>query len=272
MILGVFIMNYVDVKSIGIYNSQISFPDTIISKKREVINFELELPIATGGISFANQQNHKIKENLIILAKPGQVRYTKFPYKCYYIHFSINDEYFSKCFMNYPTYIELSEAKKYQIIFDKICKLYISCDKTDILILNSLILELLYMLLKNIKNDHASVTQIAKSKIASEALAYIDKNISSDLCLKNVASYVHLSPNYFHNVFKHSIGKNFQEYIEEKRLENSIYLLQSTNKTLTEIAYDCGFSSQSYFSYVFKKKMGTTPREYVQKLNNLYEI
>lgn len=46
----------------------------------------------------------------------------------------------------------------------------------------------------------------------------------------------------------------------------------TTDMTLTEIAYNCGFSSQSYFSFVFKRKMGKTPREYIKDINNNYEM
>jgi len=46
----------------------------------------------------------------------------------------------------------------------------------------------------------------------------------------------------------------------------------TTDHTLTEIAFDCGFSSQSYFSYVFKRRIGKTPREYIQEINSRYAI
>ena len=57
-----------------------------------------------------------------------------------------------------------------------------------------------------------------------------------------------------------------REFVEEQRIQKSMHLLVSTDLTLSEIAYECGFSSQAYFSYVFKQKMTLTPREYASKV------
>ena len=47
--------------------------------------------------------------------------------------------------------------------------------------------------------------------------------------------------------------------------------MMSTGMTLTQIAYECGFSSQAYFSYAFKRKMKSPPREYVNSILKKYE-
>lgn len=46
----------------------------------------------------------------------------------------------------------------------------------------------------------------------------------------------------------------------------------TTDHSVTEVALACGFSSQSYFSCVFKRRMGKTPRDYVREINSKYEI
>ena len=63
-----------------------------------------------------------------------------------------------------------------------------------------------------------------------------------------------------------------RSYIEQQRIKKAIDLLLTTDYALTRIAYECGFSSQSYFSYAFKRKMGKTPRQYVQDIYSKYEI
>ena len=67
----------------GIYNSRKVGPDTKVSKKRKTSMFEIELPVESGGISHINGESRHITTDLLVCAKPGQIRYTKFPYQCY---------------------------------------------------------------------------------------------------------------------------------------------------------------------------------------------
>ncbi|MBO5253398.1 MAG: helix-turn-helix transcriptional regulator [Clostridia bacterium] len=67
-------------------------------------------------------------------------------------------------------------------------------------------------------------------------------------------------------------GKTLRDYIEEQRIKQAIDLLLTTNDSLTQIAFQCGFSSQSYFSYVFKRRMGKTPQQYAKEVHCRYEI
>ena len=60
------------------------------------------------------------------------------------------------------------------------------------------------------------------------------------------------------------------EYVEEQRIKKAANMLITTDYTLAEIAYECGFSSQSYFSYAFKRKMNKTPREYAKEVFERY--
>ena len=64
---------------------------------------------------------------------------------------------------------------------------------------------------------------------------------------------------------------DLHEYVEEQRIKKAIDLMLSTNMTLTQIAYECGFSSQSYFSYAFKHAKGMSPRTYAKKLIGKYD-
>lgn len=104
-----------------------------------------------------------------------------------------------------------------------------------------------------------------------ESISYIQANLSGALNLDTLAERFNFSKIYFHKLFKASTGKNLREYIEEQRIKKATELLTSSDKTLTEIAYECGFSSQSYFSYAFKRKTKLTPREYAKMIHSKYE-
>ena len=104
------------------------------------------------------------------------------------------------------------------------------------------------------------------SRIIERTMEYIDANLSADLSLQTISDTFNFSPIYFHKLFKSSTGKTLHDYIAERRIEKAIDLMLSTKMTLTQIAYECGFSSQSHFGYVFKKKMGVSPRAYTKSL------
>lgn len=91
-----------------------------------------------------------------------------------------------------------------------------------------------------------------------------DYNLSLDmLAEKFCISSAHLG-----RLFKKQVGKSVADYINEVRLENAKYLLESTNMPINEIVQHTGFSSSNYFYIYFKKTHGVTPSEYRQKLNS----
>ena len=95
--------------------------------------------------------------------------------------------------------------------------------------------------------------------------------MTEDLTLETLSAKFNLCPTHYHNIFKYNTGVTLREYVENQRIKKATNLLISTNLSLAQIAYECGFSSQSYFSFVFKRKFNTTPRKYAEKINILYE-
>ena len=100
--------------------------------------------------------------------------------------------------------------------------------------------------------------------LIKKAISYISKNFSGNLTLEEVADQVHLNPAYFSSIFKQSTGSSFKEYLNMVRIEESKRLLANTDYTIIDIAIASGFEDQSYFSRVFKKYTGLTPRQYRQ--------
>ena len=101
-------------------------------------------------------------------------------------------------------------------------------------------------------------------ELIKKAILYISANFSSNLTLESVAAHVHLNPDYFSSVFKQSTGSSFKEYLNMVRIEESKRLLGNTDYSIVDIAIAVGFEDQSYFSRVFKKYTGLTPRQYRQ--------
>ena len=63
-------------------------------------------------------------------------------------------------------------------------------------------------------------------------------------------------------LFKKFTNFTPMEYLTNYRVERACELLKPTDKTVAEIAFDCGFSGNSYFGEIFKRSMGITPKEY----------
>jgi len=99
-----------------------------------------------------------------------------------------------------------------------------------------------------------------------KAREYIDSNFNSaKISLYSTAAYVGISPNHLSTVFTQETGENFIEYLTKVRIERAKLLLKTTAMRSIDIAAETGFSDPHYFSYIFKKNTGISPREYRNK-------
>ena len=99
-----------------------------------------------------------------------------------------------------------------------------------------------------------------------KAKEYIQENYASqDTSLRSVAEAVHLSPNHFSTIFSQECGTTFIEYLTNVRIEAAKKMLKETDMKGSDIAYECGFGDPHYFSFIFKKNTGMSPREYKGK-------
>lgn len=259
--------------AVGVFNSRSLKSSIVTSKNRTVSMFEIELPVEDGGITYIESSSAPIRTNMIICAKPGQIRHTRFPFKCYYVHIIVPEGILYDILVKAPSIFETSKREIYEKIFLSMINYYNSFSEKEDIILYSKLLELIYL----ISGDANKLLKKAGSKnnnflIIEKTLAHIENNLQEELSLSSIAELNYLSPVHFHNIFKAATGRTLREYVEEQRIKKAISLLLSTNLTLTKIAYECGFSSQSYFSYAFKRKMDCTPKEYVKNINKKYEI
>lgn len=101
------------------------------------------------------------------------------------------------------------------------------------------------------------------SNIIRRAKEYIEENYSCpDISLHSVAAHVNISPSHFSTIFSQYTGETFIEYLTKTRIKIAMELLKTTQKRSSEIAYEVGYNDPHYFSYIFKKTAGCTPRDY----------
>lgn len=107
------------------------------------------------------------------------------------------------------------------------------------------------------------VSDRQSKKILKRALEYIEENYTQEtLSLNTVAGEVNVSANYFSAIFSQAMEITFIEYVTQKRMDKAKKLLHQTDKQSGDIALEVGYKDPHYFSFVFKKTQGCTPREY----------
>ncbi len=106
------------------------------------------------------------------------------------------------------------------------------------------------------RKEHQSESVVSKAK------AYMQENFGRDISLDDVSREMNVSPYYFSKLFKDESGKNFIEYLTELRMDRARELLRDENRSVKEISLTVGYTDPNYFSRIFKKQTGMTPREF----------
>lgn len=104
------------------------------------------------------------------------------------------------------------------------------------------------------------------SPIIQKVLTHITSNLSGDLTLNAQADMLNINPSYLSALFKKETGTTLTEYVKQKRINHAVFLLTTTNLQIQVIAETCGISDVNYFTKIFKKIIGQTPKEYRDKL------
>ena len=108
--------------------------------------------------------------------------------------------------------------------------------------------------------DAASLPLSNNYRLIEDAVSYIGQNYASDLSLSSVASEFGVSPAHFSRLFKSVVGIGFNEYLTDLRISHAEKLLLD-KMSVSQTAFMCGFNDSNYFSAVFKKHKGITPKK-----------
>ena len=111
-----------------------------------------------------------------------------------------------------------------------------------------------------IRNPNQKRTEFVKNAYIEQAVDFIQKNFANEITLSDVAKLCSVSPEHMSRTFKKETGFGFSEYLTHIRLKNAESLLKNTALSITEVAYQCGFCDSNYFSVIFKRNFGITPR------------
>ncbi len=110
---------------------------------------------------------------------------------------------------------------------------------------------------------HSSISA-SIPKIIQDIQAYLNQNFRQQNSLELLGSCFNLNPFYLQKLFKKYIGQSPNEYCIYMRITHAKELMRTTNKSISEIAYQVGVENLGYFTRLFKKHEGLTPQEYRQ--------
>lgn len=100
------------------------------------------------------------------------------------------------------------------------------------------------------------------SPLVQNVVMLIDADLNSDLTLSTMAGKFNVNASYLSSLFKKDTGMPLTEYVSKKRVERAKQLLETTSYQIQQISHECGILDVNYFSKIFKKHTGQTPKEY----------
>ena len=107
--------------------------------------------------------------------------------------------------------------------------------------------------------------------LMKRVVAYMEDNLgNSDITIDDIAQAVAVSRTSLHRKMKQMMGTSPMEFLREARIRKAAKILTTTDRNVSEIAYQCGFSDPKYFSKCFKATFGQTPTEYKQSTAGNY--
>ena len=250
---------------------------------RKTYDYELELIISDGGIMMLDNKTYSMKRGIVFFRRPGEYTNGRDPFHAcsviikmtpelaetgqvygadYYTMHKKPQENYDNDFLNaiQPcTYTDNIDRMVY--LFNRIQEEFCEQNAATPLLLRAYTLEILYLLYKQAvsrnKKDGAGFHKYHKA--VHKAIVYINTNIAEPIKVQNLAQTVGLNPDYFSRVFTECTGQTPNHYILELRLSKARDLLIYTTLQINEIAYQCGFQHQSYFTLKFRERYGVAP-------------
>ena len=106
------------------------------------------------------------------------------------------------------------------------------------------------------------MSRFRRADVITRVAAYVQSHYDRRITLDDLAAHTFLSRPYLCRLFKAETGRSLTDYIRTVRIDKSRELLLDTSLPLAEVAGRCGFDDQSYFTRLFRRQVGVTPKRY----------
>ncbi|MBQ8510295.1 MAG: helix-turn-helix transcriptional regulator [Clostridia bacterium] len=239
------------------------------SSDRIVDTYILELFRTYTGTMTIGGECLALRPNLMVFAKPGERRASMAPFECYFVHFQVlNDSAFEKRLSTLPSvYHDIGECDELAAgeiigLFNTMRSGFI---REDGLTAGIKLAELITRLELLAAEAGRCCVNNGEKEAVMNAVKFIRAHTGDKINLADMAASVHLSPNYFHTLFRRVTGETPAAMLTRLRMEDAKELLLTSALPIGQIAERCGFDSQTYFASVFRRQIGVTPSEYRER-------
>lgn len=123
------------------------------------------------------------------------------------------------------------------------------------------------LIIRIIRSQHLIPVPISSTRMTKECARikeYLDTNYAEHITLDTLTGLTHMNKYYMAHSFTKFTGLSPIQYLNQRRMEAACHLLKNTDYSVSNIASATGFSSQSYFTQMFRKHLNTTPIKYRQ--------
>lgn len=200
--------------------------------------------------------------------KPGQRQRMVMPYKCYFFNICTQNEELCELLDGMPQFAALWDMENVVKIFRRMLTVENMATLENRMHLEGCILQIISLVARSQlpQSGEGQDSALLHRKLLQDADRYIRTQFTKDIGLAELAERCNLHPNYFHRLYTAAFGMTPTQRILSYRINAAKMLLLTTNLSMSEIAAECGFSSQTYFGYKFKEIVNITPLQYRKKM------
>lgn len=253
----------------GYFNSQHAPGCRRAFATRRAETYEIECVDSEGGQFYINEQPYEIKRGMILCLRPGDVCRVPLPYRAYYLRITDSEGDLTGRMDDWDHVFPVRRAQGMAECIRRIAEAQSKEDDVQVAALT-------LGMISELEHEYGRACRIdlgARKKMRDSirtGIEYIEQHYREKCTLNQIAEQADRSPIYFHDVFQDVMGMTPYEYIAKLRLDEAKRRLALTDEDPADIAAYCGFCSQSYFNYVFKKAMGITPLNFRRRAAALY--
>ncbi len=235
------------------------------SPLRVLSEYEIELYHSTSedATGFVDGVAIPYPKDGVCIYRPSQRRQSSGKFSCYYLKFSCESAELAELLEQLPTALpHINSQIIYQLFQDIFSIMSVAAPGHKLMAYAKLCEMVSHLYAFSRTEERISGKYAAYTGSVFEAVRFMKEHLSEHITLEDMASSVHLSPSFFHVVFKEILHKTPHRYLLELRLNEAKNLLLHSDLSLTVIAEKSGFDSQVYLNYIIKKELGVTPKKY----------